>query len=244
MAPIREYDHWAERQSDSLDQVEPLRRYVFICEGQNSEVYYFRALIDRWRRLDLHPLVDLRLWEKTGEDVGISRPLALMRFAHLMKAQDSLGFREDRDRLVIVFDLDVYCRVGEGRKGVEEVSCEFNDLLEEKEPGDILAFTNPSFELFLLLHKENSFESAIAPNAQLLIENRMVRKRRFAEKLFSDVFHMNPKTNARVGDLVDKLDIAVDQESRLNQSIDKCLSELTSNVGATINSIRSDRLEF
>lgn len=55
---------------------------------------------------------------------------------------------------------------------------------------------------------------------------------------------MNPKTNVRVGNLVDCLDVAIKQEVQLNQSIAACLTALTSNVGATIDSIRNDCLQL
>lgn len=69
MPPIQEYrySNWDTRGSDELEEIEPLRKYVFVCEGSRTEVFYFRALIDRRNELGLHPLVDLSLWEKTDD---------------------------------------------------------------------------------------------------------------------------------------------------------------------------------
>lgn len=117
MPPIREYGSWNLRDSDELSEVEPLRKYVFICEESNTEVHYFRELIARRGELGLHPLVDLRLWEKTDEDAGLSNPQALLQFAQREKESNRRLFDPTHERMVIVFDLDIYGRVGEGRKG-------------------------------------------------------------------------------------------------------------------------------
>ena len=110
MPPIREYGTWAERTSDSLDELEPRRKYVFICEGESTEERYFRELINGIERLDLSPLVDIRLWQKTGKDKGRSDPRALIEFAHAQKSQSDLSYNKTHDRMVIVFDADKYCK--------------------------------------------------------------------------------------------------------------------------------------
>ena len=70
--PVHTYTNWNKRQSDSKEQVEPFRKYFFICEGANTETFYFRRLIDLRKELGIHPLIDIRLWEKTGADKDIS----------------------------------------------------------------------------------------------------------------------------------------------------------------------------
>lgn len=39
MAPIRTYTDWNKRSSDAEDQKEPFRKYFFICEGANKEIF-------------------------------------------------------------------------------------------------------------------------------------------------------------------------------------------------------------
>lgn len=70
MAPIRTYTDWNKRLSDQEDQIEPYRKYFFICEGSNTEVWYFKKLIDLRKQLRIHPLIDIRLMEKTEEDLS------------------------------------------------------------------------------------------------------------------------------------------------------------------------------
>ena len=40
MSSMRSYSDWNKRSSDLKKQIEPYRRYVFICEGENTEKWY------------------------------------------------------------------------------------------------------------------------------------------------------------------------------------------------------------
>ena len=70
--PIHTYTNWNTRPSDQEEQIEPFRKYFFICEGVNTETFCFRRLIDLRKQLGIHPLIDIRLWEKTDKDRDIS----------------------------------------------------------------------------------------------------------------------------------------------------------------------------
>ena len=72
MAPIRSYTNWNSRASDEIEQQESFRKYFFICEGLNTETWYFKKLIDIRKKLNIHPLIDNCLLEKTGKDKDIS----------------------------------------------------------------------------------------------------------------------------------------------------------------------------
>lgn len=104
----------------------------------------------------------------------------------------------------------VYCRVGAGRTGAEECEREFEEVKAAVANDDILAVTNPCFELFLLLHAQDAYKRLVQPHEQELLENRKVGQRRPAEKLFSDEFGMNPKRNPDVGKLVRWVDTAIE----------------------------------
>ena len=72
MPPIRNYSNWNRRPSDAQDQIDPYRRYFFICEGANTETWYFKRLIDLRKELDIHPLIDLCLLEKRRSKYQLS----------------------------------------------------------------------------------------------------------------------------------------------------------------------------
>ena len=44
-------------------------------------------------------------------------------------------------------------------------------IYKKRKKNNILAVSNPAFELFLLLHYENSYEDDIEPNAEQIIQN-------------------------------------------------------------------------
>ena len=83
--PVHTYTNWNSRPSDQVEQIEPFRKYFFICEGANTETFYFRRLIDLRKQLGIHPLIDIRLWEKTDEDRNLSFAKNLVSFAEKQK---------------------------------------------------------------------------------------------------------------------------------------------------------------
>ena len=106
--PVHTYTNWNSRPSDREEQVEPYRKYYFICEGANTETFYFEKLIDLRKDLGIHPLIDIRLWEKTEGDRNISFSKNLVRFAYEQKSLESNGFDVERDKMIIVFDGDIF----------------------------------------------------------------------------------------------------------------------------------------
>lgn len=229
MAPVRNYSNWNQRSSDEQEQVEPYQKFFFICEGQNTEVYYFKKIIDLRKQLDIHPLIDICLLEKTGEHKSFSHPKSLLDFAEEQKSNPELSFDAERDQMVVVFDADVF----------RKKQVQYMELLERaRRYNDIVAVTNPAFELFLLLHYENAYEEDICPNTTEILENQKKGKKRFAEWLFWKKSGMNSKGNPAVGNLAEHVDIAIVQEQKLNQDVEQCMGNLTCNVGKVIDDIR------
>lgn len=233
MSPIRTYTDWNKRPSDQEAQIEPYRKYFFICEGSNTEVWYFRKLIDLRKQLGIHPLIDIRLMEKTDEDKNLSNPKALIQFAELQKKVPDNQFDAEHDKMVIVFDTDIY-----NKKDPKE----YQKILELSGQQNILAVTNPSFELFLLLHYEGSYEDCILPNTDLILANKKEGKRRYITTLFTEKSGMNPKENPAIGQLALNVDIAILQEEKLNQHIENAIGNLTSNIGKIIQTIKNDKV--
>lgn len=230
MAPIRNYSGWNQRATDNQEPIEPYQKFFFICEGANTEVFYFKELINLRKQLGIHPLIDVCLLEKTDEDQNLSNPKRLIEFAEEQKSNPDISFDREHDQMIVVIDADIYQRKPEDYPKILEMA---------KGYGDILAVTNPAFELFLLLHYEGSYETDIVPNTAQILENRKVNNRRFISQLFSQRSGMNSKTNSAVGKLATHIDIAVLQEQNLNQDVEGCINKLTCNIGKVISDIRS-----
>ncbi len=225
--PVHTYTNWNSRPSDQAEQIEPYRKYIFICEGANTETFYFRRLIDLRKQLGIHPLIDIRLWEKTDEDRNLSYVKKLVRFAEKQKQNPENDFDLEHDKMVIVFDGDIF----------EEKVQGYHELIAAIEEKDIAAVTNPGFELFLLLHIEGSFEQYIQGHELEYLQRDRKGKYSHAYHVLLELTGMNAKSNARIGELADHVLVAIAQEKRINQDIHQLKGKVSSNVGKIIEDI-------
>ena len=93
--------------------------------------------------------------------------------------------------MIVVFDGDIF----------EEKVLDYDELVAEGEKNNILAVSNPAFELFLLLHYKNSYEDDIEPNAEQIIQNEKDGHQTFIYKLLLARTGINPKKNSAIGEL-------------------------------------------
>ncbi len=127
---------------------------------------------------------------------------------------------------MLVFDADIF-------KGD---AASYGAALDHFDGVAEVAVTNPSFELFLLLHVPNSYEEKIGPHEGELIAN--VRgssgNRQLVSELANEACGMNLKSNPNVGRLAERFDVAVAQEPKLNRDPHDAMGRLTSNVAKVI----------
>ena len=229
--PVHTYTNWNQRSSDHEEQIEPFRKYFFICEGANTETFYFKRLIDLRKELGIHPLIDIRLWEKTEEDKNISFAKKLVDFAEEQKKNPENGFDSERDKMVIVFDGDIFEAKVQG----------YDELIAAIEKNDIAAVTNPNFELFLILHVEDSYEKYIKGHEKefLTVDDR----NRYSHAYFVllELTGMNAKKNPEIGNLAENVLVAIEQEKNLNQDIHNLKGSVSSNVGKIIEEIINEK---
>lgn len=235
MAPIRSYTNWNVRSTNSTDQIEPYRHYYFICEGKNTEQWYFEKLIDIRKELFIHSDIKLIYLEKTEKDENLSNPTQLIDFADQQKTNGAISFDPNFDKMVVVFDADVF----------ENIYSNYDEVISKGQERNLLGITNPSFELFLLLHYPNSVEELILPNQDNIIANNWVghgkSRRRYIEDVFRKKSGMRPKSNSAIGELAHQVLIAIEQEKKLNSDISNCKGTITSNIGHIIQSIIDDQ---
>jgi hypothetical protein len=229
MPPISlSLDGWEKRDSQDEAPKELLRRYFFLCEGQNTEKRYFDCLKHYRKELGIRPNIIVDCFNKTEEDVTQSDPKRLIEKAQAYKTENDIDFDPELDKIIIVFDADVF----------EKRRDDFYEIIQMGEDnGDILGVTNPSFELFLLLHYENSVKEIILPDEEKIIENNWFGSNRYIVYAFTTRSGMNPKTNRFVGRLVLDVRTAIEQEKMLNNDIHCCKGKLTSNIGKIIEMI-------
>ena len=229
--PVHTYTNWNTRPSDKEEQIEPFRKYFFICEGANTETFYFRRLIDLRKQLGIHPLIDIRLWEKTGKDRDISYAKKLVEFAEIQKQNIDNGFDLERDKMIIVFDGDIF----------EEKVQGYDELIASIEKTDTAAVTNPGFELFLILHIDGSYERYIKGHEAEYLRVDEQGKYSHAYNVLLKLTGMNAKTNSRIGELADNVLTAIKQEKLINQDIHHLKGNVSSNIGKIIEDIINEK---
>ena len=236
MAPLRSYTNWGVRASNNEEQIEPRKSYYFICEGQNTERWYFEKFIDMRNDFGIHPLIAVEYLEKTDEHRTWSDPKKLLELAINFQSNPDITFDPAHDTMIMVFDADIF----EGRP--ENAYTEF---VADASKVCTLCVTNPSFELFLLLHFENSYKEIIAPNASDIIANNKVpcdsEEVRYIESLFYAKSGLRPKKDQAIEGLVANLPIAIGQEKNINSNILNCRNNITSNIGLVLASIIHDK---
>ena len=131
--PVHTYTNWNSRPSDQEEQIEPFRKYYFICEGANTETFYFKRLIDLRKQLGIHPLIDIRLWEKTEEDRNLSFVKNLVAFAEEQKKNPDIGNLADNVLVAISqerkINQDIHMLRGRVSSNVGKI---IEDIINEK----------------------------------------------------------------------------------------------------------------
>lgn len=151
----------------------------------------------------------------------------MIKLAEKLKKSGEIEFDDKQDKMVIVFDADIF----------ERKVCSYQELLQEKSKSSVYAVTNPAFELFLLLHIENSFEEIISPDYSLILENQKVQGSPPIYSMLLEETGMNAKRNPDIGIPALKIDVAIEQEKKINQDISDCKGKITSNIAQIISGI-------
>lgn len=230
MPPLNALDTWSVRSQSS--ERRPKSKCFIIGEGAITEYKYLCALSTRLAKQGIPRLIELKPIQRTGLERDHSAPTKLLEQAKLIRSDKdgTHDFECDVDQIVVIFDADIFRN---DQNGLNQMISSFNGIAT-------VAITNPSFELFLLLHKKNAYQEIVLPNARQMFKNELFEgRRRFVDKLVSETFGINPK-KSRVGRLSEMFEVAVKEERNLNQSLELAADQLTSNVGLVLNGIIYD----
>lgn len=150
------------RFSDEEQELLPKARLYLLYEGSKTEELYFARLLEILKRKGLPRYLPVERCERIGKDRTSSNPKRLLEIAKEIVDGEAFSI-DDGDGIALVFDADMY----------KNSKQEYLSLLEDCRGASVDAYvTYPSFELFLMLHVENSFERYIKPNERELIENK------------------------------------------------------------------------
>jgi hypothetical protein len=82
--------------------------YFIVCEGQNTERWYFEHLNSFRRKQDIHSPIEIIPLKKEGKYKNLSYPAQLVRYANKQKSNPEIGFDPERDKMIIIFDADIF----------------------------------------------------------------------------------------------------------------------------------------
>jgi len=148
----------------------------------------------------------------------------------LEKVLENIGnqqitYSEDIDKMCLILDRD--------KKSFKEE--QYNYVKEEcKRKNFKFYVTNPCFEFWLLLH----FDEVHSINREKLLENkRASSKVRYVESELKKYFPYNKnKYNAEL--LIEKIDLAIENEKRFCEDIEELKDKLGSNIGLLIKELK------
>jgi hypothetical protein len=111
----------------------------------------------------------------------------------------------------------------------------YQEFIDEFKDEFILGITNPCFELWLLLHIEDSVENIINPKYKEILKNAKVSANHtFISNIVSNELHMNTKTGMKFSKFKDKVHYAIKQEKNLEQDLYQLENAVGSNIGRII----------
>lgn len=230
MPPIRERVSLYKRySSDKTESVDPFVKHFIITEGENTEMIYLELLRNSafFRIRSNIMIIPL---EKTDEDTHTSAPNRLLEFIKKFRAE-----KQDLDaKYIIMFDRDSF-------KNQNILFKEYAEYIKNvKESGIELLVSSPCIELWLLLHKENSYVDLIRPNyTNIFNNNKISNTHTYTSRLCSDEMGFNPKNNIPES-LISKSSIAIIECENLTKIPEEMEHHIGSNMGEYLKSIQND----
>jgi hypothetical protein len=214
---------------DYLEEIaEPKKVVIISCEGCVTEPEYFKA-IKRKLSSNLKNLVEIEIVPKPSTD---SKPQAVLN-----NLEDYITSKYDFDKETDILWLVIDRESVKDRKDAIE-----NIIPECQSKGYSIALSNPTFELWLLLH----LTDIIKYNVKSLLENNWdtpSKNRRYIDKELSNILSKefnkkgyNKKTGCFNLDIVELEHVkrAISQEKLFCNSYPEILDNLGSKIGPLI----------
>lgn len=211
------------------------RKLYLLSEGTLTEPSFLEAIITRSPYMASNDEVGFYKVARSGKEHGINKLQGMVNIAYESVVNNKeTKFRKKKDKVIIFFDLDIY------RDRLEEVKRIIND----NKKYIIFVFTNPAVELFLLLCKENAYETIVEPNREAILENNWVEgtDRRYIHHLVVEKMGVDPKDSEADFDVfANGLQNAIQQEKiYLSKKLTQLDKNLISNFGMVLERIKEN----
>lgn len=201
---------------------EPKSKYFIVPEGDKTEVQYFQGVKKNKDEIGIKDLIEIVPIENDEQEQGQSHPLRKIENFNKSLENDNFTYSKDIDKVCFVVDRDKQNFNPE----------QYDKFLEECTKYGYYAYiSNPTFELFLLMHSNKIFEF----EEKELLENKKVNKnKRFLEIQLSNIFSCNKK-NIDFNKFKNRIKTAIENEKEFCEDINGLKYKLGSNIGILLN---------
>ena len=204
-------------------------KFCFIVpEGDVTEIRYFEGLKNNSEYLHLNKLIKLSIIENEQDEFGQSHLKRKIENFEASVKEGKIDYDKDVDTVVFVFDRDPQNFKENQYDTYVEKCCE---------KGYILCISNPTFELFLLMHDNQIFTL----DRKMMLENRKQSSKRFLELQVEKFFHHN-KRNLNFDIYKSKIKTAIKNEKEFCEDLIDLKNQLGSNVGKFIDTLMNDEI--
>lgn len=205
----------------------PKSKYYIIPEGEKTEIQYFLGIRDNAREININSLIEVIPIENDDEELGQSHPIRKIT-----------NFNEDIENNKFLYDkeIDKVCFVID-RDPQNFSEQQYDNFLKMcKEYNYKVYVSNPTFELFLLLHDDKIFDI----DKTAMLENRRVsNSKRFLEVKLSEIFGCNKK-NINFEKFKVNIKKAINNEKQFEEDLINLKHNLGSNVGTLLDEMIED----
>lgn len=207
---------------------EPKSKYFIVTEGDKTEIQYFQGIKKNKDEIGIKDLIEIVPVKNEEQEKGESHPLRKIENFNKSLENDKFIYDKDIDKVCFVVDRDKQNFKSE----------QYDEFIEKCNSYEYYAYvTNPTFELFLLMHSNKIFEY----EEELLLENKKVNKnKRFLEIQLSNIFSCN-KRNIDFNKFKNRIKIAITNEKEFCENISELKDKLGSNVGVLLNEMMKNK---
>jgi len=231
MRPFQVSYAWNIRPQDVKEQINTYKFVYFLCEGKNTEFNYFNGLKINKKVLKINNNIELCIFEKTDNDIGLTDPKKMFDKSVLKieELKEDGQFCDD-DLFVIIFDTDTFS----DQNALNEYFSKYNHKNIK------FGVTYPSFEIFLYSHDENKLKGLILNHSKEVIDNIKIKNQRPIIKHFVNDFKFNPKkaiNKEKIEKFAMNVDEAIKNSRYLEYRTNLIHKNLSSNISDLLNEI-------
>lgn len=208
--------------------LEPKSKYYIVPEGDNTEIQYFCGVRDNAQELGIRPLIEIIPIENDEEEFGQSHPKRKLSNFDKDLRSGKFTYDNEIDKVCFVIDRDP--------QNLSEK--QLDDFINNCKKNNYEVYlSNPTFELFLIMHDNR----VLKLDRQEMLENRREgrKRKRFLEKKLLEYFECN-KTNLNFEKFKPNINKAIKNEKQFCEELNGLKNELGSNVATLLDSMMED----